>query len=294
MTIDLPRLGLGTAPLAGLYREVESGTAAATVDAAWAEGIRFFDTAPFYGSGLAEERLGAALASRPRTEYILSTKVGRTLRPGTASPVFVGASPLEAVFDWSADAVRQSLADSCARLGVDCVDIALLHDPEQHLDDARRALDVAREGAAVVGVGTNYAETAVTLVSRGEVDVVLLAGRWTLLDRSAGRELLPLCLERGIPVVAAGVFNSGVLAGGSTFDYAQASPEVVARRDELQRLCARWDVPLAAAAIQFPLRHAAVTTVLVGARTPLEIAEDARLLVSPVPDELWAELDPPG
>ena len=292
MTIDLPRLGLGTAPLAGLFREVDERTAIATVDAAWADGIRYFDTAPLYGSGLAEERLGAALASRPRADYVVSTKVGRSLRPGRANAKFVGAPALEPVFDWRPDAIRQSLAASASRLGLDRVDIALIHDPEENLDGARRALDVARESAAVVGVGTNFVETALTLVERAEVDVVLLAGRWTLLDRSAGPELLPLCLERGVPVVAAGVFNSGILAGGSTFDYAEASDRIVARRDELERACAGADVPLAAAAIQFPLRHPGVTTILVGARTPAEISEDARLLAVPIPDELWADLDP--
>ncbi len=294
MTVELPRLGFGTAPLGGLYEDVDGQTATATVDAAWAAGMRFFDTAPLYGSGLAEERLGAALAARPRDGYVLSTKVGRVLRPGRASSVFPGAPPFEAVFDWSPAAVRESLAGSCARLGVERVDIVLLHDPEGHMDEARRALDVAREHAATVGVGTNYAETALTFVAAGEVDVVLLAGRWTLLDRTAGPELLPLCRERGVPVVAAGVFNSGVLAGGSTFDYAAAPPEVVARRDRLERVCGRHRVPLAAAAVQFPLRHPAVASILVGARTPAEIADDVRLLELDLPDELWAELDADG
>jgi D-threo-aldose 1-dehydrogenase len=286
----MSRLGLGTAPLGGLFDGVSDETAHATVDAAWSVGVRHFDTAPLYGSGLAESRLGAALAGRRRNEYTLSTKVGRVLVPGEPDPRFVGSPALTPVFDFSPAAVRRSLADSLERLRLDRIDIALLHDPEAHLDEARRAIDVARELAPTVGVGTNVVATAAQLVERGEIDVVLLAGRYTLLDRSAGDELLPLCAERGVPVHAAGVFNSGVLAGGNTFDYATASPRVLARRDELAALCAQFDAPLAAAALQVPLRHAAVTSIVVGARSPAEIAEDARLLDVGLPDELWDKL----
>jgi D-threo-aldose 1-dehydrogenase len=284
------RIGLGTAPLAGLFEPVDDDAARDTVDRAWSLGIRWFDTAPLYGSGLAEARLGAALAGRVRDEYTLSTKVGRVLVPGEPDPHFPGSPPLTPVFDFSAAAVRRSLAESCERLQTDRVDIALLHDPEEHLDDARRAIEVARELVPTVGVGTNVVATARLLVERGEVDIVLLAGRYTLLDRSAGDELLPLCAERGVPVHAAGVFNSGVLAGGTTFDYATASPDVIARRDALVAVCARHGVPLAAAAIQFPLRSPAVASVVVGARSADEIADDVRLLDLPVPDALWDEL----
>lgn len=286
----LTRLGLGTAPLAGLYEEVSGTDAAATVESAWQAGIRFFDTAPLYGSGLGEERLGRALVGRPRDAYVVSTKVGRVLEHGRPSPQFVGGPPLAAVFDYAPAAVRRSLRESLARLQLDRIDIALLHDPEAHMGEARRAIDTARELVSVVGVGTNVVATALALVESGEVDVVLLAGRYTLLDRSAGDELLPLCAERGVPVVAAGVFNSGVLAGGSTFDYERAACEIIARRDALAQACARHTVPLAAAAIQFPLRHPAVTSVLVGARSPAEIEEDARLLEVAIPDDLWREL----
>ena len=260
------------------------------MDAAWSLGVRFFDTAPLYGSGLAEERLGRALAGRPREEYTVSTKVGRVLQPGAASPEFRGAPPLEAVFDFSAEGIRRSLAGSLERLGLDAVDIVLLHDPEEHMEEARRAVETVRELAPRVGVGTNVVQTAVTFVERGDADVVLLAGRYTLLDRSAADELLPLCAERGVELLAAGVFNSGVLAGGTTFDYHAATPAVLERRRRLEEACARHDVPLAAAAIQFPLRHPAVTSILIGARTPEEIAEDVRLLDHPVPEELWSEL----
>jgi D-threo-aldose 1-dehydrogenase len=264
----MTRLGLGT----GIH------SSASAVDAAWALGVRAFDTAPFYRLGESERELGRALAARPRDEYTVSTKVGRVLRDG------------EAVFDFSADGIRASFAGSLERLGLDRVDTLLLHDPEDHLDEASRAIEVARELAPTVGVGTNYVAVALELVRRGDVDVVLLAGRYTLLDRSAGEQLLPLCLERGVPVVAAGVFNSGVLAGGSTFDYAAAPAAVLERRRLLGEACDRHDVPLAAAAIQFPLRHAAVTSIVVGARTAAEIEEDARLLDVPIPEPLWVEL----
>jgi D-threo-aldose 1-dehydrogenase len=213
------------------------------------------------------------------------------LRPGAASAEFRGAPPLEAVFDFSVEGIRRSLEGSLERLGLDAVDLVLLHDPEEHMDEARRAVETARELAPRVGVGTNVVQTAFTLVERGEADVVLLAGRYTLLDRSAADELLPLCAERGVELLAAGVLNSGVLAGGTTFDYHPAAPAILERRRRLEEACARHDVPLAAAAIQFPLRHPAVTSILVGARTPAEIAEDVRLLDHPVPEELWPELD---
>ncbi len=284
------RLGLGTAPLGGLFAEVSQQTATDTVDAAWGLGVRFFDTAPLYGSGLAEERLGRALAGRPREEYRVSTKVGRVLRPGAASSAFRGAPPLEAVFDFSPEGVRRSLAGSLRRLRLDAVDVVLLHDPEAHMEEARRAIETVREIAPRVGVGTNVVQTAITFVERGDADVVLLAGRYTLLDRSAAEELLPLCAERRVEFLAAGIFNSGVLAGGTMFDYEVAAPPVLERRRRLEEACARHAVPLAAAAIQFPLRHPAVTSILVGARTPEEVAEDVALVDCSVPEELWSEL----
>jgi D-threo-aldose 1-dehydrogenase len=284
------RVGLGTAPLGGLFADVSPEAATQTVDAAWSLGVRFFDTAPLYGSGLAEERLGGALAHRPREEYTVATKVGRVLQPGAASPEFPNAPPLEAVFDFSPEGVRRSLAGSLDRLRLEAVDIVLLHDPEEHMEEARRAVETVRELAPRVGVGTNVVETAVSFVERGDADLVLLAGRYTLLDRSAADELLPLCADRGVALLAAGVFNSGVLAGGTTFDYRAATPAVFERRRELEEACARHHVPLAAAAIQFPLRHPAVTSILIGARTPEEVTEDVRLLDHAVPEELWSEL----
>jgi D-threo-aldose 1-dehydrogenase len=284
-------MGLGGAPLAGLFAAVGEQSARATVDRAWELGVRHFDTAPLYGSGLSEQRLGAALRDRPRDEFIVSTKVGRLLIPGEPDPLFPGAPPFAAVFDFSPRGVLRSLEESLDRLELDRVDVVLAHDPEGRIDEALAALAAVRDVRAVaVGVGTNHVETALRFVEEGDIDWLLLAGRYTLLDRSAGAKLLPLCAERGVTVVVGGVFNSGLLAGGATFDYRPAPLELVARTRELETHCARYDVPLAAAALQFPLRHRAVASIVVGARSPQEIEADSELLALPVPEELWRSI----
>jgi D-threo-aldose 1-dehydrogenase len=291
---ELGRLGLGTAPLGGLYEAVDEETAHAVVDRAWALGVRTFDTAPYYGSGLAEQRLGAALCDRPRNDFVVSTKVGRLLRPGPSA--WHGAPALEAYFDFSYDAALRSLEESLDRLGLDRVDVALVHDPDDHYDEAQagayRALARLRDEGVVraVGVGMNRSELLCRFAREADPDCFLLAGRYTLLDRSGADGLLPLCAERGIAVIAGGVFNSGVLAGGDTYDYESASSGVLERVHRLRNVCAEWDVPLPAAALQFPLRHAAVTTIVVGCRTPDEVAEDVRLLEQELPPRLWQEL----
>ena len=291
---ELGRLGLGTAPLGGLYEAVDEETAHAVVDRAWELGVRTFDTAPYYGSGLAERRLGTALRDRPRDELIVSTKVGRLLRPGPSA--WQGAPALEAYFDFSYDAALRSLEESLDRLGLDRVDVALVHDPDDHYDEAQagayRALARLRDEGVVraVGVGMNRSELLCRFAREADPDCFLLAGRYTLLDRSGADGLLPLCAERGIAVIAGGVFNSGVLAGGDTYDYESASSGVLERVHRLRNVCAEWDVPLPAAALQFPLRHAAVTTIVVGCRTPDEVAEDVRLLEQELPPGLWQEL----
>jgi D-threo-aldose 1-dehydrogenase len=282
-------LGLGTAPLAGLYEPVADETARAVVECAWELGVRYFDTAPYYGSGLAERRLGMVLRTKPRDAFVVSTKVGRLLRPDASG--WTGA-----YFDFSGDAALRSLESSLERLGLDRVDIALVHDPDEHYDEALagafRALERLRDEGVVrtVGVGMNQTELLCRFAREADPDCFLVAGRYTVLDRSAEAELLPLCEERGIAVIAGGVFNSGVLAGGDTFDYESAPAAVVARVAELRATCARRGVPLAAAAVQFPARHPAVGSVLVGCRTPEEIAEDVRLSELALPDALWDEL----
>jgi D-threo-aldose 1-dehydrogenase len=282
------QLGLGTAPLGGLFAEVDDEQGHATVDRAWELGIRLFDTAPLYGSGLSEARLGRALRGRPRGEYELSTKVGRLLRPGDPDPIFHGARPFAPVFDFSGEGMLSSLAESLERLGLDRVDTVFVHDPERHIEQALRGLDALR-GLCRLGVGTNVVATALEFAREGGIDQVMIAGRYTLLDRSAEAELLPLCAERGIAVTAAGVFNSGILAGGTTFDYQPASSALRARVDDLAGVCSRYGVPLAAAALQFPLRHPAVGTMVVGARSPAEVEQNLDHLALPIPEEFWRE-----
>jgi D-threo-aldose 1-dehydrogenase len=283
-------IGLGTAPLGGLYAPVDDDTAWATLDRAWELGIRTFDTAPLYGSGLAERRLGAFLRAKRRDEFVLSTKVGRLLRPGASG--WEGA-----YFDFSYDGALRSLAESLGRLELDRVDVALVHDPDDHyqeaLDGAFRALARLRDERTVraVGIGMNQTALLARFAREADPDCFLVAGRYTLLDRSAKEELLPLCEERGIDVIAGGVFNSGVLAGGSTFDYDTASSEIVQRVEQLRKTCARYEVPLAAAAVQYPLRHPVVKTVVVGCRTPAEVDEDLRLSVLDIPEALWEEIE---
>lgn len=292
--IGLGPLGLGTAPLGGLYEAVDDETAEAVVERAWELGVRFFDTAPLYGSGLAERRLGAVLQGKPQDSFVVSTKVGRLLRPGKSD--WPGAPPLEAHFDFSYDGALRSLEASLERLGLDRVDVALVHDPDDHyeaaLTGAFRALERLRDEGAVraIGVGMNQAEMLCRFAREADPNCFLVAGRYTVLDRTAAAELLPLCEERGIAVIAGGVFNSGILAGGGTFDYQSAGPDVVARVEHLRSVCGRFDVPLAAAAVQFPRRHPAVSSVLIGCRSTAELEEDVRLLELELPAELWERL----
>jgi D-threo-aldose 1-dehydrogenase len=292
--IELSRLGLGTAPIAGLYRAVGDETASAVIDRAWEHGIRYFDTAPRYGAGLAESRLGRGLRGKPRDAFTVSTKVGRLLRPGETA--WHGGPALVDYFDFSYDAALRSLEDSLERLGLDRVDIVFVHDPDDHQDEALtgafRALQRLRDEGAVaaIGVGSNQTEVLCRFAREADPDCVLVAGRWTLLDRTAETELLPLCEERGVTVIAGGVFNSGILAGGTTFDYTTATPEITVRAEGLRDTCARHGVPLAAAAVQFPLRHGAVSCALVGCATPDEVAEDVRLASLDLPEALWQEL----
>jgi D-threo-aldose 1-dehydrogenase len=292
--IELGRLGLGTAPIAGLYQVIDEETAQATVERAWELGIRYFDTAPHYGAGLAESRLGEALRGKPRGGFAISTKVGRLLRPGDTA--WHGAPALVDYFDFSYDAALRSLEGSLARLGLDRVDIALVHDPDDHYHDALtgafRALRRLRDEGSVrsIGIGANQSEILCRFVREADPDCVLVAGRWTLLDRSAGSELLPLCEQHGITVIAGGVFNSGILAGGDTFNYTSAPLEVAERVEGLGKICARNRVPLSAAAVQFPLRSPAVSCVLIGCATPDEVSDDVVLANLDLPDKLWAEL----
>jgi D-threo-aldose 1-dehydrogenase len=300
-SVTVTQLGLGCAPIGGLYEPVSEADARAVVGRAWEHGLRLFDTAPLYGSGLSERRVGAALRKHPRAELVLSTKVGRLLRPGgQPDAVFEGAPPFEPVFDFSFDGVLRSLDESLERLGLDRVDVAFIHDPDDHFDEALAgaypALErLRREGVVrAIGVGMNQSEMLARFARETDIDCVLLAGRYTLLDRSALGDLLPLCLERGVAVIAGGVFNSGVLAGNAHYNYGPAEPAVLDRVSRLAAICTRWDVPLAAAAVQFPLGHPAVACALVGCRSRVEVDEDVALFELDLPAGLWEELEAEG
>jgi D-threo-aldose 1-dehydrogenase len=291
-----PEIALGCAPLAGLYEEVDEEQAAATVLAALGSGVTLFDTAPLYGHGLSELRLGRALAGVPRTSYTLQTQGGRVLVPGEEASIFAGTPPVHPVFDFSRDGVLRSLDESLARLGVDRVDHLLIHDPydfmDQAIGEAWPALSELR-GAGVVdriGVGVNESAVAARFARETDVDVFLIAGELTLLDDAALEELVPAASGR--TVLAAGVFNSGVLAGGETFFYGEVPAWVRDKVAALTRVCERHEVPLAAVALQYPLRH--VETIVVGARSPGEVRENRRLAHLPIPTELWQDLGSAG
>ena len=311
--IRVSEMVFGGAPIGGLYAPVSDDQAAAALEAAWAAGIRAFDTAPHYGVGLSEQRLGRFLGGRPREDFVLSTKVGRRLVPaaGDVEGVegFYGTPRLARVRDYSRDGALASLDGSLRRLGTDRIDIALIHDPddyaEEALDGAYAALDQLRSEGTIraVGVGMNQAPLLEWFVERADLDCVLVAGRYSLLDTAAADGLFPACQRRGVPVLAAGVFNSGVLADprpGATYDYAPAPAGLLDRAQRIRIVCARYGVPIGAAAIQFVLHHPAVTAVVVGARDATEVIEDVIYLSTAVPAELLAELGtradsrPPG
>ena len=305
--LRVTRLGLGSAPLGGMFTAVEEREAVRVVERAWELGIRFFDTAPYYGYGMAERRMGAALRQHPRESYVLATKVGRLIRrdaPPEEGSIYRdtpdGAAP---VFDFSAGGVRASHRESLARLGVDRVDVLHIHDPDDHYEEAigqaYPALDeLRRDGAiAAVGAGMNQPEMPARFARAGRFDCFLLAGRYTLLDQSGLDELLPLCRERGISIIAGGVFNSGVLAAprpGATYAYAPATDDVLARARRLEDVCRNHGTRLPVAALQFPLGHPAVATVVVGARSVAEVEEDVAMFEEPVPGALWDELRAEG
>ncbi|HEY3833633.1 MAG TPA: aldo/keto reductase [Acidimicrobiia bacterium] len=297
---EVTRLGLGGAPLGNMFTTVADEDAHATVDAAWNAGIRYFDTAPFYGHGLAEQRLGAGLAGRQRDDYVVSTKVGRVLEPspGADTSIFKIEPDLAAVFDYSRDGVLRSFEASLSRLGLDRVDVVLVHDPDSHEDDALSgafpALVELREQGVVraIGAGMNQSAMLQRFVERVDLDCVLLAGRYTLLDRS-GTALLDLCAERSVGVIIGGVFNSGVLAQpdpAATYDYWPAPPATVDAAQRYEQVARGHDVPLPALALQFALRHPAVTSVVVGARTAAEITFDATCATHPIPATAWTQL----
>lgn len=291
--------GLGCAPIGNLYTAVAQADAEATVATALAAGIRFFDTAPHYGAGLSEERLGRTLAEVPRDEVVIATKVGRQVVDGDGQPVGPGQVGVDTVLDSSRDGVLRSLEDSLRRLRTDRVDVLYLHDPPD-VDQALRitipALHELKDQGVVraIGVGMVWTEPLTRFVREAAIDVVMEAGRLTLLDRRADTELLPAAREAGTGVVAAGVLNSGVLAdpeGSPYFDYYPAPPQVVARARAMGQICAAHGVRLRHAAARYPLRHQGVDAVVVGARTAAEVTDWVQGLQMSIPEELWRDLE---
>jgi D-threo-aldose 1-dehydrogenase len=297
-------MGMGGAALGGLYHEVCDQAAAETVEAAWSCGISLFDTAPLYGHGRSEERMGSVLRTHPRDTFVLSTKVGRILVPADASTVesvfFEKPAPFEPVFDFSYEGVMRSFEESLQRLKLERVDILLIHDPDDHYQEALLgaypALHKLRSQGVVkaIGAGMNQAEMLVRFAREGDFDCFLLAGRYTLIDHSGLRELLPLCRQKNISIIIGGPYNSGILAGGAVsgtkFNYQDASTEVFARVKKVEEVCRRHSVPLKAAALQFPLAHPAVASVIPGARSAAEMEENFSLMTVSIPRDFWQDL----
>ncbi|HEU4421271.1 MAG TPA: aldo/keto reductase [Pilimelia sp.] len=308
--VAVSRLGLGCASIGNLYKEIEEEAAATAVDAAWDAGIRYFDTAPHYGLGLSERRLGAALRMRPRDEYVLSTKVGRLLEPDPAgegrqdAQGFAVPATLRRRWDFTAAGVRRSLAESLDRLGLDRVDVVLIHDPEESGDldvavhEAYPALHEMRADGTVgaIGVGSKSWEALQRFVVETDIDVIMLAGRYTLLEQPALDTLLPACAERGVSVLNVGVFNSGLLAvdrphSGLTYEYTAAPPELVAKAQAIADVCARHGVSLPAAALAFAGAHPCVASVVMGAATADHVRRNVvQFTADPPPPALWTDM----
>jgi D-threo-aldose 1-dehydrogenase len=315
--LEVTELGLGGAPMGGFRATIADGEALALTDAAYRAGVRYFDTSPYYGYGRSELRMGAALRDKPRDSYVLSTKVGRILhamKPGEQPPADFRANGLPGfapVFDYTYDGVMRSLEHSQLRLGIARIDIALVHDvdfwtiKDRALLDQRfrtvmesgfKALDELRKAGVIgaIGVGINEADTSLRFIEAGDFDCILLAGRYTLLEQGALEAFLPACLERNVSVVLGGPYNSGILAGavrpGATHDYVPAAPHLIDKAQRIEAVCRRHGVELGAAALQFPLFHPALCSVIPGALSAAEVAQNVGRLAAAIPADLWSEL----
>jgi D-threo-aldose 1-dehydrogenase len=300
--VEVSRLSLGTAALGGLYTSVSDADCTDTVLAAIDNGINFIDTAPHYGKGTSEVRIGKALAGRDRSTFVISTKIGRLLVPSTTDidDFFMDAdNSVERKFDFSASGVRQSLEGSLERLGLDSVEILFIHDPDENADaailEAYPELDRMRSEGIIkaIGIGMNQCETPTRVINETDIDMVLIAGRYSLLDQRAMEELLPAALERNVDIIAAGVFNSGILANpvkGATFDYVPASDELLAKAVRIREVLESHQVSLTSAALQFPLRHPAVKSVLVGCRSAAEVETNIREFDKTIENNVWDDL----
>jgi D-threo-aldose 1-dehydrogenase len=305
-------IGFGSAPLGNRFRVLDENTCHQLVDDAWDYGVRFFDTAPMYGHGLAENRLGTALRARPRSDYLLATKVGRLLRPAPNDgyhDMWVSVPPMGIVYDYSYTGTMRSIEDSLQRMLTDRIDIAFIHDCDRygHGDNqpaifeeaisgaARALLDLRDQGViGAVGMGVNEADVCVAATHRADFDVFLLAGRYTLLEQEPLDDLMPLCADKGISLILGGVFNSGILAtgaiAGAHHNYRPADEQVIERVRRIEKIGARYEVQLAAMALQFVLAHPVVASVLVGASSLDQQADNFRAANTSLPEDLWAEL----
>ncbi len=312
--VHVTALGMGGGPLGKLVVADADSVASATVDAAWNEGIRYFDTAPFYGLTRSERRLGAALAKRPRDAFVVSTKVGRLIRPGgKPAPEQYPATDIGVVYDYSREGAVTSFEESLDRLNLQRVDIVLIHDIDRwtHGDRQPEAFAAALAGAypvladlrakgrvRAIGLGVNEWRVCRDFAERAEIDCLLLAGRYTLLEQEPVREFLPFCRDRGIGVIIGGPFNSGILATGAVdgarYNYLPAPDAILDRVRRIAAVTARHGVPLPVAALAFPLRHPAVASVIPGMMSPAEVAAAGAALRQPIPGDLWAELAAEG
>lgn len=298
------RLGLGGAPLAGLFTSVPPEQATATIERHLSKGMNFCDTAPMYACGLSEIRLGKVLSQQDRNTFVLATKVGRLLEPdSTRESIFNWSDdmpPMKWVYNFSYDATMRCLEESLKRLNLDRVDILHIHDPDDHYDEAmngayRAVIKLRSEGVIkAVGAGMNQAEMLTRFAQEGDFDCFLLAGRYTLIDHTGLKELLPLCVKKKISIIVGGPYNSGILATGAvkgaTFNYLPASPEILDKVRRVEAICQRYGVPLKAAALQFPLAHPAVAALIPGGRSPEEVDENTRLISHPIPSDFWQDL----
>lgn len=311
--LDIPALGYGAANVGNLFRALSDDDAWAVLDAAWESGIRYYDTAPHYGLGLSERRLGAFLQTKPRDEFVLSTKAGRLLRPNpehtggldTANDFHV-PDDLQRVWDFSADGIRRSLDESRERLGIERIDLLYLHDPERHdldlaLAEALPAMEQLRADGqvAAVGIGSMVSDALAAAVRSADLDLIMVAGRYTLLEQPAAADVLPACQETGTGIVAASVFNSGLLAASEPrrdgrYEYGQLPDDLWDRLVRIAAVCADHDVPLPAAAIQFPLQAAEVRSVVVGGSRPAQLEQNAEYAALAIPAELWQNLAAEG
>ncbi len=315
--LEVTTLGLGGAPMGGFRATISDAEATALVETAWQDGVRYYDTSPFYGYGRSELRMGAALREKPRDEYVLSTKVGRILhplKPGEKKPAdfrengLPGFSP---EFDYTYDGVMRSLEHSHHRLGLAKIDIALIHDVDfwtikdrdvlnqrfkTVMDSGYRALDELRRAGVIgaIGVGINESDTSLRFIQAGDFDCMLLAGRYTLLEQGGLAEFLPECVKRNVSVILGGPYNSGILTGGvkagATHDYVPATAPLIEKARKIEAVCKRHGVELGAAAMQFPLFHPAMAAVIPGALAAREVKENVARIGTNIPSDLWSEL----